>query len=70
MGAFDGKIAIITGTAQGIGKGTLERFAREGAKVVAADIKDPQGQAAVSAVCAAGGDCNLCALRRRNRRRC
>jgi NAD(P)-dependent dehydrogenase (short-subunit alcohol dehydrogenase family) len=56
MGAFDGKIAIITGTAQGIGKATLERFAREGAKVVAADIKDPQGQAAVSAVCAAGGD--------------
>ncbi|SDB53017.1 SDR family NAD(P)-dependent oxidoreductase [Bauldia litoralis] len=40
-GRLDGKIAIITGASTGIGSATVRLFVAEGAKVVAADIKDP-----------------------------
>jgi cyclopentanol dehydrogenase len=39
MGRLDGKTAIITGTAGGLGFSTVELFAEEGANVVAADLK-------------------------------
>lgn len=55
MGALDGKIAIITGAAQGIGKATAERFAREGAHVSLSDLKDEAGQAAADHIAASGG---------------
>ncbi|MFA5949022.1 MAG: glucose 1-dehydrogenase [Hyphomicrobium sp.] len=45
---LDGKIAIVTGAASGFGRGIAELFAREGAKVIAADI-DTKGAAAVAA---------------------
>ncbi len=40
---FAGKTAVITGAASGIGKATCERFAREGATVIAADIDEAGG---------------------------
>ncbi|HVA26156.1 MAG TPA: SDR family oxidoreductase [Chloroflexota bacterium] len=40
MGALDGKVAIITGSAKGIGRAVALGYAREGAKVVLADVDE------------------------------
>ena len=37
-GRLDGKKALVTAAAQGIGKATVEAFSREGAEVIATDI--------------------------------
>jgi NAD(P)-dependent dehydrogenase (short-subunit alcohol dehydrogenase family) len=38
---LEGKIAVITGAARGIGRATAEAFAREGADVIGIDIAGP-----------------------------
>ena len=38
-GRLAGKVALITGAAQGIGRASAEAFAREGARVVATDLR-------------------------------
>jgi 3-oxoacyl-[acyl-carrier protein] reductase len=50
------KVAIITGAGAGIGKASASIFAREGAKVVVADINDEDGGSTVDAITAGGGN--------------
>lgn len=45
MGRLDGKVAIITGAARGMGGVEAHLFVQEGAKVVMADVLDEEGQA-------------------------
>jgi NAD(P)-dependent dehydrogenase (short-subunit alcohol dehydrogenase family) len=40
MKAFQGKVAVVTGAASGIGRALAERCAQEGMKVVLADIEE------------------------------
>lgn len=51
--SLNGKIAIVTGAAQGIGEATAKRLAAEGATVIAADIQDTART--VDAIVTAGG---------------
>ncbi|MBT8083845.1 MAG: SDR family oxidoreductase [Woeseia sp.] len=54
MGRMSGKVVVVTGAAQGIGRTYAESLAAEGAKVVVTDIQDTDE--AVAAIKAAGGE--------------
>ena len=45
MGQLDGKVAIITGTAQGMGEIEARRFVEEGARLVMTDLQEELGRA-------------------------
>jgi NAD(P)-dependent dehydrogenase (short-subunit alcohol dehydrogenase family) len=51
-----GKVALITGAASGIGRETSLLFAKEGAKIVAADVNDAGGEETVGLVTNGGGE--------------
>jgi NAD(P)-dependent dehydrogenase (short-subunit alcohol dehydrogenase family) len=53
MGMLEGKTAIVTGGARGIGLAIAKRYVAEGARVVIADIDESTGKAAVAALGAA-----------------
>jgi NAD(P)-dependent dehydrogenase (short-subunit alcohol dehydrogenase family) len=55
MGLVEGKVAIVTGGASGIGAATAAALAREGARVVVTDIDEAGGAAVVDRIEAAGG---------------
>ena len=55
MGRVQDKVAIVTGGSTGLGKATCELMAREGAKVVIADIQDDLGSAVVEEMNQGGG---------------
>ena len=55
MARLDGKVALITGAASGMGKVAAELFAREGARVLLADVTDEAGRAAADEISSAGG---------------
>ncbi|GAA0349261.1 glucose 1-dehydrogenase [Oceanobacillus sp. FSL W7-1281] len=56
MGRLTGKVAIITGAANGMGASEAKLFAQEGAKVIATDINDNVLQEVINEIKENGGD--------------
>ena len=50
MGKLDGKVAVITGGASGIGEATVRLFVDEGCRVVVADVQDERGRRLVDGI--------------------
>jgi NAD(P)-dependent dehydrogenase (short-subunit alcohol dehydrogenase family) len=56
MGLFDGKVALVTGGATGIGRAAVLRYTEEGAKVVVADVNVDEGRQTIELAQQAGGE--------------
>ncbi len=61
MGKLDGKVAVITGAARGIGEADAVLFAKEGAAVLLSDIDEAPLKEVVQKIRAAGGKAEACA---------
>lgn len=59
---LQGKVALITGAAHGMGEATARLFAREGAKLIVADLLEHEGKAVADSINAAGGEAMFVAL--------
>jgi NAD(P)-dependent dehydrogenase (short-subunit alcohol dehydrogenase family) len=59
---LENKVAIVSGSASGMGAATARRFAKEGAKVVVADMLQEEGRAVVAQITASGGTAMFQAL--------
>lgn len=55
-GWLEGKVAIVTGAAGGMGRATALLFAQEGARVVIGDVDEAGGSSAVAEIRAGGGE--------------
>ncbi len=55
-GTLDGKVALVTGAASGIGRATALTFAKEGAKLIIADMNEDGGQQTVHMITENGGE--------------
>lgn len=55
MNRLEGRVALVTGGASGIGKATVLRLVSEGAAVVLTDVQDEKGKAVADEVVSAGG---------------
>jgi len=56
---LDGKNAVVTGAAQGIGRAVCERFAIEGANVIAVDLNEEEGIKTSEMIREKGGSCSF-----------
>ncbi len=56
MAVVSGKVALVTGSAAGIGRAAALKFAEEGAKVIVPDISSDGGNETVALIKQKGGD--------------
>jgi NAD(P)-dependent dehydrogenase (short-subunit alcohol dehydrogenase family) len=56
MTTFTNKVALVTGAASGIGRATVQSYAREGARVVVSDVDEKGGQETAQLINHVGGE--------------
>ncbi|HET8657043.1 MAG TPA: SDR family oxidoreductase [Longimicrobiaceae bacterium] len=56
MAGFEGRVAIVTGAASGIGRASARAYAREGARVIVSDVDEAGAEETVRLIPDAGGD--------------